>query len=275
MASELQAYTTSGLTLYAVLISSTGQIWNGAAFEAYNGANWTSYDITLTEAGAGIYLGNMPAAAAGMYSYIAYEQAGVNPATTDTIRGNGSLAWNGTAEVKLSDLALQATVLAITSGATAAQVWAYATRTLTQTAAQIAAAVNGSSITIMRGDTLSASLTGIGAITGYTTLDFMVKKQKSDLDTSAIIHIRKNASAVNDGLIRINGVAGTAGNGSITLNDQALGNITIALIASETAKLIPGLGYYYDIQKITGVTVTTMSEGTFNVTPDVTMLVVP
>lgn len=41
------------------------------------------------------------------------------------------------------------------------------------------------------------------------------------------------------------------------------------------AKLIPGLGYYYDIQKITGATVTTMSEGTFNVTPDVTMLVIP
>lgn len=382
MSGELQAYLTTGLTLYAVVIDSIGQYWNtnSEALETYNGANWTDYDVALTEAGAGGYFGTFPGAliTAGVYDYIVYEQAGVSPATTDTIKGSGWVEWDGAAVIipagagaqmalvddaitsdkfdestafplkaddsgstylartggdsdtleTLSDqvdaAALEATLTAMQgagwstetlkaiydqvvlrllasayttpptvgqidtqlsgthgagawggSGATAAQVWAYATRTLTQTAAQLAAIVDGSSITIMRGDTLSASLTGIGAITGYTTLDFMVKRDKADADTKAIIHIRKNASGSGDGLIRINGAAGTAGNGSLTISDLALGNITLALVASETAKLIPGLGYYYDIQKITGATVTTMTTGTFNVTPDVTMTVIP
>jgi len=102
MSNELHAYATSGLTLYAVLLNSTGQLWNGSAFEAYNGANWTDYDIALTEAGAGIYLGNMPAVAAGSYSYAVYEQAGANPATTDTLRGTGYLEWSGSAVVAQS-----------------------------------------------------------------------------------------------------------------------------------------------------------------------------
>ncbi len=105
MSNELHAYATSGLTLYAVLLNSTGQLWNGSAFEAYNGANWTDYDIALTEAGAGIYLGNMPAVEAGSYSYAVYEQAGANPATTDTLRGTGYLDWDGSATFGNSALA--------------------------------------------------------------------------------------------------------------------------------------------------------------------------
>lgn len=96
MANELQAYTTTGGTVYAVLLNSVGQIWNGSAFVAINGANWTSYDIALTEATAGIYLGAMPAVSAGGYAYIAYTQAGASPAITDTTAGNGYLEWDGT-----------------------------------------------------------------------------------------------------------------------------------------------------------------------------------
>lgn len=99
MANELHAHATSGKTLYAVLLSSTGQVWNGSEFEAYNGANWTSYDIVLTEAGAGIYLGTMPTVALGAYTYAVYEQAGASPATTDTLRGTGSILWDGDSEV--------------------------------------------------------------------------------------------------------------------------------------------------------------------------------
>ena len=42
------------------------------------------YDIALTEAAAGIYLGAMPAIGAGTYQFIVYERAGVAPAITDT-----------------------------------------------------------------------------------------------------------------------------------------------------------------------------------------------
>lgn len=110
MAKELQAVTTSGLTLYAVLINSVGQFWNTSgtpAFETYNVANWTDYDIILTETGAGIYFGDMPAVASGNYSYVVYEQAGVIPATTDTLKGTGSISWDGTSEgIVLNNLSI-------------------------------------------------------------------------------------------------------------------------------------------------------------------------
>lgn len=104
MSNELQAYSQSGLTLYAVLVSAVGQFWNGSAFEAYDGPSWTDYDVALTEAGAGIYLGDMPAVAAGVYSYVVYEQAGASPATTDDLRGTGSIEWDGSAVQALSSV---------------------------------------------------------------------------------------------------------------------------------------------------------------------------
>lgn len=110
MANELNAFASSGLTAYAVLLNSVGQIWNGSTFVTINGANWTSYDIALTEGTAGIYLGNMPAAAAGEYSFIAFKQAGANPTITDKQLGSGWISWDGTNEILLSDLALQASV---------------------------------------------------------------------------------------------------------------------------------------------------------------------
>lgn len=105
MANELRAYLTPGKTLYAVLLNATGQARNGSAFETLAGANWTNYDIALTEAVAGVYLGNMPNVAAGSYSYVVYEQAGATAAVTDALRGLGSLDWDGSAEVGNSALA--------------------------------------------------------------------------------------------------------------------------------------------------------------------------
>jgi hypothetical protein len=107
MSNELHAETTTGLTLYAVLLNSTGQVWNGATWEAIAGANWTTYDLAMTEAAAGIYLANMPAVALGAYSYVVYAQAGVNPATTDAIRGVGYIQWDGSAELPLAVIEAQ------------------------------------------------------------------------------------------------------------------------------------------------------------------------
>lgn len=121
MANELRAYNATGKTLYAVLLSSVGQVWNGSTWEAVAGANWTTYDLALTEAAAGIYLATMPVVAAGMYSYAVYEQAGANPAVTDTLRGLGSLAWSGTAEVDQAALSVAITdILTVTAAAPSA-----------------------------------------------------------------------------------------------------------------------------------------------------------
>lgn len=99
MAHEIQAQTTTGQTIYAVLLNSSGQIWNGTTFVTINGANWTAYDIALTEAAGGLYLGDMPAIGAGAYQFTAYAQAGASPATSDTQVDTGSIAWDGSAVV--------------------------------------------------------------------------------------------------------------------------------------------------------------------------------
>ena len=137
----------------------------------------------------------------------------------------------------------------------------------------VVSAVEGSTITILRGDTFSVSLTDTGDLTGYVSIDFTVKSDKLQTDDEATIRIRKNASGVGDGLLRLNGTAHTTGtDGSITINDAPTGDITIMLKATVTDDLVPGT-YVYDIQLIEAAEVTTLTTGTLIVSADVTRLV--
>jgi hypothetical protein len=137
----------------------------------------------------------------------------------------------------------------------------------TGTSLTIASAVVGSTITAHRGDTLSAALENIGALTNYSKIWFTVKRDYADADSASIIQIEKTG-----GLLYINGAAaGTAANGSITIDDEPTGDVTIALVAAETAKLSPG-NYQYDIQilRSSGTAVSTLTYGEFVVAADVT-----
>jgi len=146
-----------------------------------------------------------------------------------------------------------------------ADVWAYATRTLTQSAASVAAAVSGSAITIQRGDTLSAALTGLGSLAGRTKLWFTVKASVGDADAAAIIQIEETA-----GLVYLNAATGTAGNGDVTVDSEAAGNITITMAAAASAALTPASGLIYDVQMLTASGVTTLATGSLTVNADVT-----
>ena len=129
----------------------------------------------------------------------------------------------------------------------------------------IASPVIGSTITAIRGDTLVAVLEGIGSLVGYSKVYFTVKRDYADADTASIIQIEKTA-----GLKYLNGAAGTPANGSLTIVDEASGDITIALDEVETAKLDPGV-YSYDVQVVrTAGSVSTLTAGTFEVAADVT-----
>jgi len=133
--------------------------------------------------------------------------------------------------------------------------------------------VNGSTITILRGDTLEAPLSDLGNLASYVSLDFSVKRSVHELDDNAIIHIRKNASGTEDGLLRLNGAAHAVGtDGSIAIDDAATGDITITLSAGVTKELIPG-NYTYDIQLIEADEVSTLTGGTLIIIPDTTRLV--
>ena len=101
MASELQiGGITTGWTVYAILRTSLGTVWNGSSFETFNAANWATYDIALTEQGpAGYYVGDMPGVAAGLYSVEVRRQTGGSPAAavaTDPYLGGGDVDWDGT-----------------------------------------------------------------------------------------------------------------------------------------------------------------------------------
>ena len=133
--------------------------------------------------------------------------------------------------------------------------------------------VVGSTITILRGDTLTASLLNLGSMESYVSLDFTVKASMHQSDDDAVIRIRKNASGLTDGLLRLNGAAHTTGtDGSITINDAPTGDITIMLKAGVTDDLVPGT-YVYDIQLIEAGEVSTLTTGSLIVSADVTRLV--
>ena len=137
----------------------------------------------------------------------------------------------------------------------------------------VVSAVEGSTITILRGDTFSVSLTDTGDLTDYVSIDFTAKSDKLQTDDEATIRIRKNASGVGDGLLRLNGAAPTTETGSITIDDEATGDITVTLDETATDDLSTG-SYSYDIQLITATTVKTLTSGKLIVISDVTRSVV-
>ena len=133
-------------------------------------------------------------------------------------------------------------------------------------------AIEGTTITILRGDTLSVSLTDTGDLTDYVSIDFTVKSDKLQTDDEATIRIRKNASGIDDGLLRLNGAAPTTETGSITIDDEATGDITITLDETATKELSTG-SYSYDEQRITAAGVKTLTTGKLIVISDVTRAV--
>lgn len=101
MANEIRQHYVTAKTLYAVVVqASSGQVWNGAAFENLLAANWGTYAVTLTEQSTtGFYFGTMPAVAAGLYDVAIFLRAGGSPATTDALVGQASIDWSGTVDL--------------------------------------------------------------------------------------------------------------------------------------------------------------------------------
>ncbi len=112
MSSELITRGPStGAVLYSTIRGSGQSIWSTSGgtggFEAFNAANYTDYDISLTEQGStNIFIGNAPLALpAGVFNVFASQRVGGSPAVSDPIIAFGTLEWNGTETVPLSDLA--------------------------------------------------------------------------------------------------------------------------------------------------------------------------
>lgn len=150
-------------------------------------------------------------------------------------------------------------------------VWGASSRTLTQAASTIASTYNAGEITAHRGDTLSAAITGLGDLTGYTKIWFTVKKATGDNDTDSIIQIDLDSDS--SGMLYLNGDTYADTAGAISIDSTTAGNITVTVQPDATALLNVCKGYPFDVQMLTASAVTTMGTGTFNVTGDVTRAV--
>lgn len=149
----------------------------------------------------------------------------------------------------------------------AAAVWAYATRTLTQTSAQVTDALEGEDLTIHRGDTYNATLTGLSDLAGRKKLVFTAKKIPiSDADTAAVIQITEAG-----GLLWLNGAAyATVAHGSLTVGGGG-DSVAIMIHGIATAQLAVGKIWSYDLQVISATDdPITVAVGKLNVESDVT-----
>jgi len=107
MANEVSyRHTATGETLYFTIRNTARQMWNTAgtpAFETLTVANWTDYDIAMSESPASSYLyaGDFPAVSgnmvAGLYWVDIYKRAGGSPAISDVLQGSFFGYWDGTA----------------------------------------------------------------------------------------------------------------------------------------------------------------------------------
>lgn len=108
MAGELQISYITSKTVYVLIRSTTGTIWNGSTFESYATANYATYPITLAQQGSAsaYYVGNFPTGiSAGTYNIVFKDRTGGSPAETDPTIGIGNFDWNGSAVAKISDMA--------------------------------------------------------------------------------------------------------------------------------------------------------------------------
>lgn len=109
MANEIRGVAPSGSTLYARVANSSGNYWNGSAFEAYTAANYPTYAVTMTEQGAsGVYTATFPSGitSSGTYEYFVHLRAGAAPAQGDLVANTGKVDWTGSASVSASASAM-------------------------------------------------------------------------------------------------------------------------------------------------------------------------
>lgn len=152
-------------------------------------------------------------------------------------------------------------------------IWGHTTRTLTQGAASVTAAVEGDVITVYRGTYWSVSLTGLGDLSNYDTIYFSVKRSFSDSEDDAILRVKNDAS----GLERFNkATPAAATNGTIAIDDVAAGDITITVDEVETQNAPVQGGFKYDVKGVDAdgqVDLLSIGDGKFNISGDVTRAV--
>lgn len=153
------------------------------------------------------------------------------------------------------------------SNLSAATIWSYATRTLTQAIAAVTPPplIQGTTVTVLRGETIILPFTGLGDLSARTKLWLTVKGSRNQPDSAALFQILEGT-----GLVVLNRAAATAGQGSLTVTNAVTGALSARLEAAAAALLEPADHYYYDLQMLSPAGVKTLTRGVFVVEGDVT-----
>lgn len=119
-----------------------------------------------------------------------------------------------------------------------ADVWSYATRTLTMTAAQITAAMEGEPLPIYKSVTFNFTFTGLTIPADWLKIWFTLKKSRSTVDSLADIQIViTNGGDAGDGISVLNAAASTVTTkpyGALVIN-QAAGTAALTIQDDATA----------------------------------------
>lgn len=123
----------------------------------------------------------------------------------------------------------------------AAAIWAYASRTLTQPAASVLAAVTGSTLNVVKSRTYDATLTGLTIQAAWTGVKFTAKTDAREPDSASLLQlvVSNPAAPTTDGALYVQGAAATPAQrlqGSLVV-DQAAGTVALHLQDDLTALL--------------------------------------
>jgi len=216
--------------------------------------------VAAREIGHGLYGYDMSGALntkAGVYT-ACFETA----TTTVDSRSEWSL-WAVGGWVENLDASISSIATAITG--VAAAVWAYASRTLTQSAAQVIAVLSGDTLTLTRGTTWSISLTGLGSLVSNTKIYFTIKTDTDETDAESTVQVEKSG-----GLLVLNGTTTTTSNATLTVTDINAGDITIVVKPAATTTVSPS-NFVYDVKMVkSDGTVQALTNGIARVTDHIT-----
>ncbi len=217
--------------------------------------------LTATRAG---YLDNLSGGAVATAASLTTVATNVSAILLDTGTDGVLLATGAVTAAVIAAGAVDADALAADAGTEiGTAVWVSGTRTLTQAAAGVIATVSGSAITATRGDTMIATFSSLGSITGYTKLWFAAKEFDTDTDAEAQLFIEAAS-----GLTYLAGAAHTpTGDGSISVTTASAGDLTVTVAASCMATLDTFSGRYDLKYKSSASNSTTLTGGKFTVVP--------
>lgn len=145
----------------------------------------------------------------------------------------------------------------------AATIWAYASRTLTQAAASVESAVSGDEVTVYRGTYWEVTLTGLPDLTDRTEVYLAVKESKDDTDNEAIA-----LWSLGTGLERFNGQAATASEGTLTVPSSTSVKVVLKANTAQDAPIKSDL--WYGVKRIAsgGEAYASSEGGTWNILQD-------